>query len=329
MLTAEIIQKLRKNEKIDRLVLRDTTGMFIMGYDDVCKEVKEGNLTIIGYSLVDNNGRLSLKEDKCKETSTNDETELLVDKDLLSGLEQNTHLVFKTVNNLSEELLKFDGAVYRLSQHCFLENSGDTLNLVSDKRFKIKDGYELFQDKQFKTVDLTSVDMADVESTERMFEGCNIQNVIITFGNTSKLKNMKAMFMNSNINTLSLRSIQTKNVSDMSYMFCNSNIGKLKTYRSAFNTYNVVDMTKMFFGCNSELVKGAKVENFDICHLLSADYMFSRCNVESLNLSNWKITDILSMRGCFSGATIGTLVMNRENLPDSEEMFINSTIGKM
>lgn len=329
MLVVEIIQKIRKNNKIDELVLKDATGMFIVSYDKVCEEVEAGNLTVLGYTVVRNGDSLELKESECTTEVTTVNDSIVVDRDLIDMIEQNTKLAFKTVNNISEELLRFNGEVSMISQNCFIEMIDDTINVVSDKKFRIVDGYELFQDKQFKAVDLSNVDMTEIKTAERMFEGCAIRDLLLTCGCTSQLKSTKAMFMNSKIYSLAFKSIQTKNVEDMSYMFCNSTIGKFRTYRSTFNTQNVVDMTKMFFRCSNDTIKNAKVDSFNISSLLSADFMFSKCDAETVDISKWNITDILSMKGCFSGANIDTLVVNKESLPDSPEMFVNATIKNM
>ena len=327
--TVEIIQKIRKNDKVDKVVLKDANGLFIMPYDEICKEVYEGSMSVIGYTVVSVGDELMLKEARCKSESDDSDKYIVIDRDMLELVEQNTRLGFKTVSNLSDEVLKFDGEVYRVSQNCFIESVNDSVTVVSNKIFKIMDGYELFQDKQFKSVDLSNVDMTDIETTERMFEGCSIQNVELACGGTNKLRTMKAMFMNSTIRTLNIKSLQTKNVDDMSYMFCNSNIGKLRTSRRAFNTHNVVDMTKMFFRCTNDTIKNAKVEDFNVNSLLSADFMFSKCEADVIDLNNWAISDVISMKGCFSGSRIGTLIINKENLPDSEEMFINATINNI
>lgn len=304
MLVVEIVQKIRKGNVIDKIVLRDISGMFIMSYEELCKEVEKGRMNVIGHSLKLKDGKLDLQETKCMIKRNNNDTQIVIDRDLISLIAQNSCLEFKTVNNLSDEVLHSKGMAYKVSQNCFIENSNNTIRVISNKKFKIRNGYELFQDKQFESLDLSGVDTSDMISMERMFEGSSIGRLHLSCGNTERLASTKAMFMNSSINALSISSMQTRNVTNMSYMFCNSHINTLRLIRGKLNTHRVVDMTKMFFGCTDAIIQGLKVEDFNTSSLLSADYMFSKCTANKLNLSNWEISNELSAKGIFLESNI-------------------------
>lgn len=101
--------------------------------------------------------------------------------------------------------------------------------------------------------------------------------------NTSKVKNMEYMFKNLLVEELDLSKFNTSNVTNMCGMFMydsylNTSARTLKTLTlsSSFKTYNVADMSYMFFCCSS--LKILNLSSFSIYSGVKVDYMLNECS---------------------------------------------------
>ena len=68
-----------------------------------------------------------------------------------------------------------------------------------------------------------------------------------------------------------------------------------------FNTSNVTDMSRMFYGCSS--LTSLDLSNFNTSYVRSMAGMFSRCSLTSLDLSNFNTSNVTSMAGMFYGCS--------------------------
>lgn len=132
----------------------------------------------------------------------------------------------------------------------------------------------LFEDTEFKYIDISGWDTSNIKDMRKMFKGCKKLKIIYGLDeiNTSNVENMQEMFWNCCL----LESIQlfdTSNVKTMENMFnwCE----KLQSVPQ-FNTSNVKSMKSMFSHCKS----------------LQSVLLFDTSNVETMEDMFWKCTKL-------------------------------------
>ena len=166
--------------------------------------------------------------------------------------------------------------------------------------------------KELKSLDLSSFNTSKVENFERMFYECQkLENLEIDFDFSSanyikemfygcnsiqtldltKLYNPKVLSTESmfskclNLKDLNIQNFNALYVQNISNMFLNcSSLESLDLQN--FNTINVKDMSYLFYGC--ENLKFLDISQFQTLNVTNMKYMFYNCqNLISLDISNF------------------------------------------
>ena len=135
-----------------------------------------------------------------------------------------------------------------------------------------------------KSLDLSKVDMSDVESTKYMFMVCeSLESVDLGEFTAENVTEMSWMFyLCKSLETLDLSHFNTKNVTDMSGMF--NNCYSLKSVDvSSFETSNCDNFSEMFMNCKS--LKTLDLSSFDFSKTIpgapydyyNSEYMLIGC----------------------------------------------------
>ena len=108
-----------------------------------------------------------------------------------------------------------------------------------------------FNDRVFKTVDLSGWDTSKVTSMESMFINCsNLTDLNLSSFNTSQVTDMSYMFYGcSSLTNLNLSSFDTSKVIDLSFMFTNNQSLVNITYSNKFIYHNNMLKDSMFDEC--------------------------------------------------------------------------------
>ena len=130
------------------------------------------------------------------------------------------------------------------------------------------------------SMNLDYLDTSMVENMFMLFLTCSsLQELNLSNFNTNKVTNMSYMFSNTfSLKKLDLSNFNTANVTDMSYMFGtyllsnHSNLSEI-IFGENFDTSDVTNMAKMFYGCNS--LKELDLSHFDTSKVINMNYMFS------------------------------------------------------
>ncbi len=96
------------------------------------------------------------------------------------------------------------------------------------------------------------------------------------------------------------------------------------------DTSNIVDMSRMFSGCES--LKFLDLSNFDTTSATNMSYMFSGCkNLTPLNLSNFDTSNVTDMSrmfdGCESLKSLDLSSFDTSNVTDMSQMFRSSSFS--
>ena len=139
------------------------------------------------------------------------------------------------------------------------------------------------------------------------FNGCKKLTSIKGIKNlkTDEVTSMKQMFRDCSAldsDSLDLSGFNTSNVTNMSKMFygCNT-LDSLDL--SSFDTSNVTDMKQMFWGCGK--ITGLDLSEFDAKNVTDISFMFKGCSaLDTLNMSGFDATNLKIMKNLFKNCTV-------------------------
>ena len=137
-------------------------------------------------------------------------------------------------------------------------------------RKRIYDEYKKQNSKETHKLDLTMLDVSEIDNMNAIFESYDNKLEYINVSNWN-----------------------VSNVYDMGYMFygCES----LKSVDvSKWNVSNVRNMSCMFFKCSS--LESIDVSNWDVSNVKDMYSMFYKCSsLESIDVSNWDVGNVEDM----------------------------------
>ncbi len=191
-----------------------------------------------------------------------------------------------------------------------------------------EDCSNLFQSKNFKTIDLSKADTSKTTNMFKIFAQCRkLESLSINGFNTSNVTNMEKMFQECELlEDLDLSNFDTSHATTMASMFrgCKS----ITSFDlSSFDTSNVTYMDDMFRDCQS--LESIDLGNFDTSNVLTATYMFAGCKLlTSLDLSNFDTQNFLqTTRMFYDCRSLETICVsnkwNMDKVYKSDFMFSN------
>ena len=150
----------------------------------------------------------------------------------------------------------------------------------------------IFENTDFKYIDISYWDVSNVKSMRHMFYECKeLESVGDLSGwDVSKVIYMLYMFYNC----YELKSVgdiskwNVSNVTNMTYMFkfCKSFNQDL----SGWNVSKVTDMNSMFYGCESF---NKDISNWNVLNVIDMTCMFDKCKSFNQDLSKWNISKVM------------------------------------
>ena len=134
----------------------------------------------------------------------------------------------------------------------------------------------IFQETQFKYIDISDWNVLNVTNMAGMFFRC---------------KDLKSVG--------DISSWDVSSVTDMKFMFCycesfNKNI-------SDWNVSNVTDMSFMFSECKKF---NQDLSNWDVSNVTNMDFMFSGCESFNQDISSWDVSNVIKMDNMFYNCPI-------------------------
>ena len=149
----------------------------------------------------------------------------------------------------------------------------------------------IFEETQFKYIDISDWDVSSVTDMSYMFYGCNELTSVgdISKWDVSNVTNMLRMFYNCrSFNQYKyISSWDVSNVTNMCYMFYDC-----KNFNQDIHDWdvsNVTNMRSMFNGCN---IFNQDISNWDVSKVTDMDYMFYKCNTFNQDLSKWNVSKV-------------------------------------
>jgi len=180
-------------------------------------------------------------------------------------------------------------------------SSLESLNVSSFNISQVGKIYGMFEGcSSLESLDLSSFDTQRAIEMHRMFYECSsLKN--INFGarfNAQNVTNMARMFYGcSSIESLDLSSFDTKNVTYMQHMFRGCTKLKGINFGNAFDTRMVTNMRSMFRECSS--LEGLNLSGFNTNNVTDMAYMFTDCNLKSIDVSGFNTDNVSDMTAMF------------------------------
>ncbi|MEY8461486.1 BspA family leucine-rich repeat surface protein [Eggerthellaceae bacterium 24-137] len=144
----------------------------------------------------------------------------------------------------------------------------------------------------FKTIDLSNLNMPQLENAFGLFRNCaNLSSVNLTAIHTPKLETIGSMFEScASLTAVDFGGMDTAHVTNMGRLF--SGCSSLKTFDMRnCSTENVICMGRMFRDCTS--LQSCDLSRFRTPSLKSVYGMFENCtSLESVDISNFDMTHV-------------------------------------
>lgn len=186
-----------------------------------------------------------------------------------------------------------------------------TLNNTNLAGNNITDMSFMFKNSKVKNIDLGSMQTGPLTSIVGMFKNTNNLETITlpSVFNTSNITDMSSLFENNiKLNTINnLANLDTTNVRNMSRMFASDFYLPMQNIIPNLRANKVEDTSYMFYGTHatSPVVFPA---TFNTENLTDMSYMFLGFTVPSLDISNFKLGNVVTMEGTFSSESKTTAV---------------------
>lgn len=180
-----------------------------------------------------------------------------------------------------------------------------------------------------QTLNLDGWSFQKAEALTGIFEGCSeLTDLTVSFATTTTcLHSIGQMFREcGSINNVDLSSLCTDNITDASQLFANcslletwslpSSFPSLKLAGYMFNAIaprtsidlqwlssspNVTDLTGMLGWI--ENLKTINLGSFNFTGVKFIDFFLTSTDIETVDVSNWDLSSVQSMRGCFQGCS--------------------------
>ena len=121
-----------------------------------------------------------------------------------------------------------------------------------------------------------------------------------------------------NISEVDLSNFNTSEVTDMARMFFGCSSLKSINLSSPFNTLRVTDMTSMFLGCSS--LNSIDLSNFNTSRVTKMSAMFQGCSFISIDVSNFNTKQVTTMGYLFFQCSS----LNSINLSNFDTSLVNN-----
>ena len=207
-----------------------------------------------------------------KQLSTYIKEKLIINKDY----HDNKIVVksFDELRNIIED--RYDTLGPGTKQNPIDFNDIDVSNLDS---FYDNNDNGLFEDIDFKYIDISDWNVSNATDMEVMFYGCSELESIgdLSNWNVSKVTNMSSMFYECEKLELSgdLSNWDVSNVTNMEYMFAFCK--KFNQDISGWDVSNVTNMDYMFYKCESF---NQDISNWDVSKVKQRTYIFEKCPIK-------------------------------------------------
>jgi surface protein len=156
--------------------------------------------------------------------------------------------------------------------------------------------------------DVSSWNVANGTTFERMFYLCESFNSDVSRWNVANATDLSDMFCNCELFNSDVSRWDVANATDLSYMFCNC--GLFNSDLSRWDVANATDLSHMFCECvlfNSDLAR------WNVANATDLSYMFSWCVLFNSDVSRWNVANATYLSGMFSGCELFNSDLSRWN----------------
>ena len=136
----------------------------------------------------------------------------------------------------------------------------------------------IFEETQFKYIDISDWDVSGVTDMSYMFYGCKELESVgnISSWDVSNVTNMIGMFYESRSFNQDISGWYVSNVKNMSYMF--NNCKSFNQDISGWNVSKVIDMSGLFYGCESF---NQDISKWNVSSVKNHLFMFTNCLIKN------------------------------------------------
>ncbi len=178
-------------------------------------------------------------------------------------------------------------------------NDIDVSNLDSFYNYNIDKG--IFEDTNFKYIDISDWDVLNIASMRNMFCNCDKLKSVgdVSKWDVSNVTDMKYMFLGCKKFNQDISGWDVSNVTNMSFMF--SACLSLNQNLSNWDVSNVHDMSGMFENCKSF---NQDISNWDVSNVTEMQFMFKNCNSFNQDISKWDVSKVRCIIDTFDDCPI-------------------------
>ena len=167
-------------------------------------------------------------------------------------------------------------------------NDIDVSNL--DSFYSSFTGIGIFEETNFKYIDISDWNVSNVTDMNHMFYGCkNLESVgDISKWDVSNVTNMEFMFCGCKYFNQDLSDWDVSNVTDMGSMF-----QECISFNKNLSNWDVSNVTNMgFMFCNCESFN-QDISCWDVSNVTDMTYMFESCKSFNQDISKWDVSKVL------------------------------------
>ena len=209
----------------------------------------------------------------------------------------------KTLNQYIQEKLVInkDYKDYRYHDNMIVVNSFEELRKIIEDRYD-KLGAGTKQDPiDFNDIDVSNINSFFNDNDNGLFEDIDFKYIDISDWDVSNVTDMHGMFYGCNKlkSVGDISSWDVSNVTNMAYMFTgcvNFNQDILR-----WNVSCVTDMSYMFFGCVNF---NQNISSWDVSKVKDMCAMFKFCKSFNQDLSGWNVSNVIEMSDMFRNCPI-------------------------
>ena len=209
----------------------------------------------------------------------------------------------KSLNQYIQEklIINKDYKDCRYHDNMIVVNSFDELRKIIEDRYDKLGAGTKQNPIDFNDIDVSNLDSFCDNNDNGLFEDIDFKYIDISDWDVSSITNMLSMFYRCN----KLKSVgdisywDVSNVTNMAYMFTgcvNFNQDILR-----WNVSRVTDMSYMFFGCVNF---NQNISSWDVSKVKDMCAMFKLCKSFNQDLSDWNVSNVIEMSDMFHNCPI-------------------------
>lgn len=148
------------------------------------------------------------------------------------------------------------------------------------------------------SADISSWDVSNVKSMDRMFMGASSFNGDLSNWDVSSVRNMQAMFYRASSFNGDISSWDVSRVTNMKSIFTEA-----KSFNGNINEWDISSINNMYGMFMDAISFNQNLNNWDVSNVTNMNSMFFGAKSFNRDISNWNVSNVTNMKTMFAKAT--------------------------